>query len=389
MSNDVIVRRGPSLSTPEPIRDGVGANILGPRNLPREAENPDILVPPKTDHGTVPNLRWSFADSRMRLCEGGWARQTTVRELGIAKEIAGVNMRLEKGAVRELHFHQEAEWAYVLKGKARISAVDRGRKTFLDDVKEGDLWFFAKGVPHSIQGLEDDGTEFLLCFDDGNFNENATVLLTDWLAHTPREVLAKNFGVPEKAFDHIPDHELYIFLTQLPPPLDQDRVRGAGLVSPWLSFPLLAQEPIRTTGGKVWIADSTNFHASKTIAAALNEVEPGGLRELHWHGNADEWQYFVSGKARMTVFIPDGNAATYDYQAGDVGYVPRNMPHYVENTGDTTMRFLEVFRSDHFEDMSLRNWLELTPHELVRAHLHIDESVLTKYGPGRMPILPP
>ena len=91
----------------------------------------------------------------------------------------------------------------------------------------------------------------------------------------------------------------------------------------------------------------------------------------------------------MTVFTAAGNAATFDYQAGDVGYVPRAMPHYVENTGDTTMRFLETFRSDHFEDMSLRNWLALTPHDLVRAHLHIDESVLTKYGPGRMPVLPP
>jgi oxalate decarboxylase len=115
---------------------------------------------------------------------------------------------------------------------------------------------------------------------------------------------------------------------------------------------------------------------------ALNDVEPGGLRELHWHSNADEWQYYVSGKARMTVFAAPGNAATFDYQAGDVGYVPRTMPHYLENTGDTTMRFREVFRSDHFEDMSLRNWLALTPHELVRAHLHIDASVLAKYGPG-------
>jgi oxalate decarboxylase len=380
------------MSAPEPIRNGTGANILGPRNAPREAENPDVLVPPRTDHGTVPNLRWSFADSRMRLDEGGWSRQTTTREFAIATEIAGVNMRLERGAVRELHFHREAEWAYILKGSARISAVAQGRKTFLDDVGEGDLWFFPSGVPHSIQGIGDDGCEFLLVFDDGNFDENSTFLLTDWLAHTPKEILAKNFGVPEKAFDGIPDHELYIFLTQPPGPITNvtlDTSGGAGPVSPWLSHRMLAQEPIRTRGGTVRITDSSNFAASKTIAAALNEVEPGGLRELHWHANGDEWQYFLSGKARMTVFAAAGNAATFDYQAGDVGYVPRTMPHYVENTGDTTMRFLEVFRSDHFEDLSLRNWLALTPHDLVRAHLHIDESVLTKYGPGRMPVLPP
>lgn len=392
MSDDLVVRRGPGLAAPEPIRNGVGANILGPRNVPREAENPDVIMPPPTDHGTVPNLRWSFADSRMRLEEGGWARQTTLREFGIAREIAGVNMRLEKGAVRELHFHRESEWAYILKGSARISAVDRGRKTFLDDVGEGDLWFFPKGVPHSIQGIGDDGCEFLLAFDDGNFDENSTFLLTDWLAHTPKHILAKNFGVPEKAFDNIPDHELYIFLAQLPDPIacrTLDQNSGAGPVSPWFSHRMLAQEPIRTKGGTVRVTDSSNFAAAKTIAAALVEVEPGGMRELHWHPNGDEWQYYISGKARMTVFAAAGNAATFDYQAGDVGYVPRAMPHYVENTGDTTMRFLELFRSDRFEDISLRSWLALTPHELVRAHLRIDESVLTKIGPERAPVLPP
>src|SRR5215813_8083890 len=157
---------------PQPIRDKQGASILGPTNPPREAQAPDLLVPPRTDHGTLPSLRWSFADSHNRLEEGGWARQTTVRELPIATEIAGVNMRLKAGAVRELHFHREAEWAYMLRGRARITAVDRGRKTFLDDVGEGDLWYFPTGVPHSIQGLPDDGCEFLLVFDDGRFNEN-------------------------------------------------------------------------------------------------------------------------------------------------------------------------------------------------------------------------
>jgi oxalate decarboxylase len=391
MSEDLVERGGPGLIAPQPIRNGAGASIIGPRNPSREAENADVLAPPRTDHGTLPNLRWSFADSRMRLEEGGWARQTTVRELPIATEIAGVNMRLKAGAVRELHFHKEAEWAYILKGRARITAVDRGRKTFLDDVGEGDLWFFATGVPHSIQGLGDDGCEFLLVFDSGTFDENETILLTDWLAHTPRHILAKNFGVPESAFAHIPDHELYIFLAQSPGPagtLTLDRSGGDGPVSPWLSYRLLAQDPIRTKGGTMRIVDSSNFHASKAIAAALVELEPGGMREIHWHANSDEWQYYISGQARMTVGGAASRAATFDFQAGDVGYVPRAMPHYIENIGKTKVQFLETFRSDHYEDSSLRQWLALTPHELVRAHLRLDESVLAKISPQKSPILP-
>lgn len=371
----------------QPISGKLGGTILGPTNPARDAQNPDILVPPRTDRGTLPNLRWSFADSHMRLQEGGWSRQTTIRELPISKSMAGVNMRLKAGGVREMHWHKEAEWSYMLKGKARITAVDQDGHAFQNDVSEGDLWYFPAGIPHSIQGLENDGCEFLLVFDDGNFSEDSTFLLTDWLAHTPREILAKNFGVPVSAFDRIPEKELYIFQTKVPPPLAKDKVIGDGPMPLSLSHRMLAQDPIKMKGGTVRITDSSLFHASKTIAAALVEVEPGAMREMHWHPNGDEWQYYISGEARMTVFASEGNARTFDYQAGDVGFVPFPMAHYVENTGTTTLRFLEIFRSSYFADVSLAQWLAFTPHELVRAHLHIDESILDKIPKRKTPIV--
>ncbi len=150
---------------------------------------------------------------------------------------------------------------------------------------------------------------------------------------------------------------------------------------------MIKVEPIRMKYGAVRIMDSTVFPASTTITAALVEVEPGGMRELHWHPHADEWQYYISGQGRMTVFAAGNSAQTFNYQAGDVGYVPRAMPHYVENTGTTTLRFLEMFRSPVFEDVPLAQWLAFTPHELVRAHLNIDESVLSKIPPRKMPVV--
>jgi len=139
---------------------------------------------------------------------------------------------------------------------------------------------------------------------------------------------------------------------------------------------MLAQEPIQCPGGRVRITDSRNFPVSKTVAAALAEVEPGAMREMHWHPNASEWQYYVSGKARMTVFASSGKARTFDYRAGDVGYVPYAMGHYVENTGDEKLVFLEMFKSDHFADVSLNQWMALTPPELVKAHLNIDDATI-------------
>jgi oxalate decarboxylase len=376
-------------SVPQPRRPGHGGTDPGPRNLMRDRENPDILVPPATDHGTLPNLRFSFSDSHVRQETGGWTRQVTVRELGVSKNIAGVNMRLNAGGVRELHWHKAAEWAYMLYGSARITAIDPQGRNFVDDVGVGDLWYFASGIPHSIQGLNPDGAEFLLVFDDGDFDEDNTFLISDWFKHTPSDVRGKNFGVDASLLAHTRDPgELYIFPVPVPGPLSSDKIAGATAVPQTFSHRMLAQQPIKTKSGTVRITDSNVFPASKTIAAALVEVEPGAMRELHWHPNTDEWQYYIEGQARMGVFAAAGQARTFDLRAGDVGFVPFAMGHYVENTGNSPLRFLEIFKSSYYADVSLNQWMALTPPELVQATLNLDDKVMAALRKDKVPIVP-
>src|SRR5258706_6024109 len=239
----------------------------------RERKTPALLNPPATDSGTIQNLRFSFADANVGQTNGGWTRQVTQRELGISKTIAGVQMRLNAGSVRELHWHKQAEWAYMLYGSARITAIDANGRNFVDEVGVGDLWYFPGGIPHSIQGLGPDGCEFLLVFDDGDFDEDDTFLLSDWFKHIPPEVLGKNFGVPASLFGHTPDpSKLYIFKAPVPAPLGPDKLLGAPSVPQTFSHRMMAQEPIRTKSGTVRITDSSVFPASKTIAAALVEI---------------------------------------------------------------------------------------------------------------------
>jgi oxalate decarboxylase len=270
----------------------------------------DTEAPPPTDAGSVPNLRFSFSDAHRRLKPGGWAREATQRELPIATTLAGVNMRLDAGGVRELHWHKQAEWAYMLLGRARITAVDQDGRNFVADVGEGDLWYFPAGIPHSIQGLEN-GCEFLLVFNDGGFSEDATFLISDWFAHTPREVLAKNFGAP---------------------------AGSRGRVEPPFSYRHLDAPPER------------------------------GARRHHPHCRLDQ--------------LPG-------YRAGDVGYVPFAMGHYIENTGATRLRFLEMFRSDRFADVSLNQWMALTPPRLVREHLHLSDRAMAALRREKEPIVCP
>lgn len=368
-------------------RDGAGWVDLGPRNVMRDRQNPNMLVPPVTDAGLLPNLKFSFSDAFMTLNHGGWSREVTIRELPIATTLAGVNMSLTPGGVRELHWHQQAEWAYMLLGRARITSVDQRGRNFIADIGKGDLWYFPPGIPHSIQGLEE-GCEFLLVFDDGHFSDLNTLSISDWFAHTPKDVLSANFGVPESAFADIPCEQVYIYQDEVPGSIEADEVESPyGTVPLPFTHRLLAQRPLITPGGSVRIVDSRNFPISKTIAAALVELHPGAMRELHWHPNNDEWQYYISGHARMTVFTGNGNARTFDYQAGDVGYVPFATGHYIQNTGTETVWFLEMFKSDRFVDVSLNQWMALTPHELVASNLCVGPELLDALRKDKWPVV--
>ena len=285
--------------------------------------------------------------------------------------------------------HKEVEWSFMISCNARITAIDQDGNNFVDDVAAGDLWYFPSGIPHPMQGLGPDGCEFLLIFDDGNFNEDSTFLISDWFKHTPSDVLAKNFGVPADLFGHTPDPEgLYIFKAPVPGPLGADKLRGAKPVAQSFKHQMMAQQPIQLKNGTVRIVDSKNFPVSTHIAAALVEIAPGGLRELHWHNNVGEWQYYLQGQARMGVFASSGHARTFDYRAGDVGLVPFAMGHYIENTGNETLRFLEVFKSDRYVDISLNQWMALTPPELLQDHLKLDQRVLNALKTEKSPIVP-
>lgn len=373
---------------PQPIRkDGAGWWDLGPRDMMRDLENPDMFVPPDTDAGTLPNLKFSFSDTYMQLNMGGWSREVTVRQLPIATTLAGVNMALTPGGVRELHWHQQAEWAIVLVGRARITAVDQDGRNFIADVGVGDLWYFPPGIPHSIQGLEE-GCEFLLVFDDGTFSDLNTLSISDWFAHTPKDVLSANFGVSIHTFAQLPKQQRYIFQADVPGSIADHHVNSPyGKVPITFTHRLLAQEPLVTPGGTVRIVDSSNFPISTTIAAALVEIKPGAMREMHWHPNNDEWQYYISGTCRMTVFAPNGTARTFNYRAGDVGYVPFAFGHYIQNTGDQSLWFLEMFKSDRFKDVSLQQWMALTPHQLVQDNLNVPPAFTSMLRKEKWPVV--
>ncbi|KAJ3541426.1 hypothetical protein NM688_g6085 [Phlebia brevispora] len=364
---------------------------MGPQDVALDQQNPDLLAPPTTDAGTVGNAKWPFSLSHNRLQTGGWARQQNLDVLPMATEMAGVDMRLEAGAIRELHWHKTSEWAYVLSGSVQVTSVNQNGQNFVGTVNPGDLWYFPAGIPHSLQATADnpDGAEFLLVFDDGSFSEDSTFLVTDWLSHVPKEVLAKNFQVNISDFNGIPGQELYIFPSSPPGPDSDAPTSPQGTVPSPFTFQMSQMQPTQLAGGSVKIVDSSIFPVSVTTAAAEVTVEPGAMRELHWHPTQDEWSYFIEGMARVTLFASQGSARTFDFVPGDVGYIPGSYGHYVENIGNTTLRYLEIFKTDTFQDVSLSQWLALTPPEMVKATLNLDDEAMSHLSKTKQVVIGP
>ena len=365
----------------------------GPQNTAISDQFPAAYSPAPTDIGDLPLFWASFNAAPRRIQAGGWARQVTQADFAVSEAISGVNMRLAAGGVREMHWHQAAEWGFMSYGSCRITVLDLKGRAYVADTHAGDLWYFPAGFPHSLQGLGPDGCEFILAFDQGKQSEYNTLLVTDWMAHTPVDILAQNFGVPAETFKNMFTHDLWIYQGQTPGSLaaDQAAVRSAQGDPPYPFTFSLGSSPVvkQSAGGTVQIADSKNFEVSKTIAAALVTLKPGGLREMHWHPNADEWQYYVKGHGQMGVFNTGPKSVTNDFKAGDIGYIPKNLGHYIKNVGSDDLVFLEIFKADEYQDVSLADWMAHTPAAMVSAHFNIPQATLASFPKTDAAVRPP
>lgn len=136
------------------------------------------------------------------------------------------------------------------------------------------------------------------------------------------------------------------------------------------------QQPYQVPGGSVKILDPTTFPIAPMFSAALVTVAPGAMREVHWHPTSDEWSYILQGSARCTVFVAPDSSGTFDFTAGDVGYISQADAHYFENTGTEDVIFLEVLQAPKFTDVSVAQWLALTPKQIIKDHLNLSDEVI-------------
>ncbi|MFI5408742.1 cupin domain-containing protein [Kaistia sp. UC242_56] len=330
---------------------------------------------------TTLSFKYQLEKEKPRLGPGGITRGASVHQFPASQGIAGVSMRVEPGGMRELHWHANAaEWGYVISGSVRTTLMRPDGSWAIDTFSPGDIWYFPRGWGHSIQGVSPEECHFILIFDNGDFSEDHTFSITDWLAHTPPEVVAQSLGISPEEVALLPKGEAYFAKGAVP---DDASFISAPQKDPKLvtthRYPLMAQEPRRVPGGGVQRTVTVDeFPISTTMAGSVLEIQPGAMRELHWHPNADEWQYFLEGTAEMAVFLAEATTVTDQYEAGDIGYVPMGAGHYIKNTGTTVLKVLIGFNSPKYESNDLSTWLATNPADVLVTNLGLPPETVAK-----------
>src|SRR5262252_642082 len=336
----------------------------------------DHEAPPKIE--PIAPFKYNIESERGWQGEGGSAKEATVEEFPISQSIAGVSMRLKPGAIRELHWHAlAAEWAYMLTGRCRATVVMPNGQSEIADFGPGDTWYFPRGHGHALQGMGPGEAHFILGFDNGHFSEYGTFSITDWIATAPPNVVARTLGISEAEVARFPKKEVYIGPGKVPTAAIED-LRDPAIQPAQFShkYRLDQQAPHVFPGGKEYIVSSKEFPIQTTLTAVKMILQPGALRELHWHPHADEWQFYLRGRARVGVFGSHGRTRLEDFGPNDVGFVQQGYGHYIEQVGDEQTELLILFNSGIYEEISLANWLGGNPVSLLETNFGIPKGLI-------------
>lgn len=326
---------------------------------------------------TLPNFKFDLENAK-----GGWsgpggtAKQHTIENFPVAKSIAAVSMRLQPGALRELHWHAiAAEWAYVIQGRCRVTVFSPNGQYEISDFGPGDVWYFPRGHAHSIQGLGPGECHFILVFDNGQFSEFGTSSITDWLTQTPLELLEQDLGEVALPIKEKLQGEAYIVQGGVPPeytlPLN-DKIEPSQLNH---KYRLGGALPIIFDGGSEQLVSSKEFPISTTLTGVVLRLKPGAIREMHWHPNADEWQYYIDGESEVGIFASNGRSRRDQFAPGQVAFINQGFGHYIKQKGDKETIILIVLSAGTYEEISLSGWIASNPQQLLATNFGISKAL--------------
>jgi len=345
------------------------------------------LVPRRT--GDPVTFTTSLDKSPIKATSGGWARDITTKGLPIATDIAGAHLYLNPGGVREMHWHNSAEWAYILAGHCQVTVVDPEGETEVANYGPGDLWYFPKGHAHAIQTIGSEPCHAVLAFDDGLYGEHGTFGLSDWMSRLEPSLLSQALGLPTDVASKIPPAEVYIKQGEVIA-RDSAKARTLQVLDQKRThrFRLMAQSPrVASSGGTIHVASAWEYPISTTFSAVITKLKPGSVHAPHWHPNANEWHYVAKGRTRVTLFASDKRLAIAELSAGDCAYIPRGCGHSVQNIGAEEGEIVGALDNGIYSEALLSDWMAKVPRQLLANNLGLPEKAFTNLTQGRSSII--
>jgi oxalate decarboxylase len=351
------------------------------------SQNHVPLIPRRT--GDPVTFTASLDKGAIKATSGGWARDITTKGLPIATDIAGAHLFLNPGGVREMHWHNSAEWAYILAGHCQVTVVDPEGETEVANYSPGDLWYFPKGHAHAIQTLGSEPCHAILAFDDGLYGEHGTFGLSDWMSRLEPGLLSQALGLPNELASKIPTAEVYIKQGEVIA-RDSEKARATQVLAPKSThrFRLMAQKPrVASPGGTIHVASAREYQISTTFTAVVTKLKPGAVHAPHWHPNANEWHYVAKGRTRVTLFASDKRMAVAELSAGDCAYIPRGCGHTVQNIGADECEIVGALDNGVYSEALLSDWIAKVPRQLLANNLGLPDSAFANLIQSRSSIV--
>ena len=151
--------------------------------------------------------------------------------------------------------------------------------------------------------------------------------------------------------------------------------------------PLEGPRPFLFPGGEERIVSSKEFPIQTTLTGVIQDLKPGALREMHWHPNADEWQFYISGKSRVTIFGAHGRTATEEFAPGQIAFIKQGFGHFVEQLGNEPTRILILFNSPVYEEISISTWLAANPPSMIADNFGLTKAQVAELPKGALGII--
>ena len=342
--------------------------------------------PPAPGEAPPDFLGFDLGASTPRVFPAGQIRLLTQSQMPALDGLALFEVEFEQGGLGELHWHANAhEMGLQIAGEGEVGILAPDGTGTITPIAPGSVTYIPHGYFHFFRNVGDGPMHRIAAFTNA---APETYLLSATLPPVPQTWLAATFGLAAADFPYLPERGTQ-FIVNVPGPSPTPL---APEPNPYTTFQATDMEPATYAGGTIRQISANEIPTLEAMTASFLEIEAHGLREPHWHTNAREIDYCLSGQAEYGIVAPDGSHQSFVLGAGGAAFIPANWFHYIANVGDEPLEILAFFDDPAPDHIDLSRGFGFFPPEVIAASFGLDPeliSALPNEGDGVIAPAPP